>query len=116
MEQLIPSQGTPGSSDASGQSGGGPHALQDASRWHGRLAFAPASWSAPALWRFPPPAGGCSFSNRTTLTNPMSQPHTKLKHDVPAVAREFQIHGELLNASPYGTGHINDTYCAVYQQ
>jgi len=39
-----------------------------------------------------------------------------LKHDVRAVARQFQIHGEFLEASPYGSGHINDTYCAVFDQ
>ena len=30
------------------------------------------------------------------------------------VARQFQIDGELATVVPYGTGHINDTYCAVY--
>ncbi len=39
-----------------------------------------------------------------------------LKHDFRAVAREFQIHGEFLEAVPYGSGHINDTYCAVFDQ
>jgi aminoglycoside phosphotransferase (APT) family kinase protein len=38
------------------------------------------------------------------------------KHDVRAVARLFQIHGEFLSAEPYGSGHINDTYCAVLDQ
>lgn len=32
------------------------------------------------------------------------------------VAREFQIAGEVLSATPYGSGHINDTYCAVFLQ
>ncbi len=40
----------------------------------------------------------------------------RLKHDVRGVARQFQIHGEFLNAGPYGSGHINDTYCAVFNQ
>jgi len=40
----------------------------------------------------------------------------KLKHDVRAVARQFQIPGEFLGAEPYGSGHINDTYCAVFDQ
>jgi hypothetical protein len=31
-----------------------------------------------------------------------------------AVAREFQIDGELVSATPYGSGHINDTYCAIF--
>ena len=32
------------------------------------------------------------------------------------MARQFQIYGEFLGAEPYGTGHINDTYCAVFNQ
>jgi aminoglycoside phosphotransferase (APT) family kinase protein len=32
------------------------------------------------------------------------------------VARNFQIEGELTALTPYGSGHINDTYCAVFQQ
>jgi aminoglycoside phosphotransferase (APT) family kinase protein len=40
----------------------------------------------------------------------------KTKLDVGAVARGFRIHGELLRAEPYGSGHINDTYCAVFNQ
>ena len=35
---------------------------------------------------------------------------------VGAVTRQFQISGEFLSAEPYGSGHINDTYCAVFQQ
>ncbi|MGD0730345.1 MAG: aminoglycoside phosphotransferase family protein [Terracidiphilus sp.] len=31
-------------------------------------------------------------------------------HDIGAVARQFKISGDFLSASPYGTGHINDTY------
>jgi hypothetical protein len=38
------------------------------------------------------------------------------KHDVRAVARQFQIHGDFLGAEPYGSGHINDTYCVVFDQ
>lgn len=38
------------------------------------------------------------------------------RHDVQAVAREFQIHGDYISAAPYGSGHINDTYCAVFDQ
>jgi hypothetical protein len=37
-------------------------------------------------------------------------------HDVRAVARHFQIYGEFLGAEPYGSGHINDTYCVVFDQ
>ena len=39
-----------------------------------------------------------------------------LKHDVRAIARHFQIHGEFLEAAPYGSGHINDTYCVTFDQ
>jgi aminoglycoside phosphotransferase (APT) family kinase protein len=37
-----------------------------------------------------------------------------LKHDIRAVAGHFQIDGEFQTAEPYGSGHINDTYCAVF--
>lgn len=39
-----------------------------------------------------------------------------LKHNLHAVVPHFQIYGDLLNAEPYGSGHINDTYCAVFSQ
>jgi hypothetical protein len=39
-----------------------------------------------------------------------------LKHNARAVARQFQIYGEFLSAEPYGSGHINDTYCVVFDQ
>ncbi len=38
------------------------------------------------------------------------------KHDLRGIARQFQIFGEFLSAEPYGSGHINDTYCAVFDQ
>ncbi len=41
---------------------------------------------------------------------------TKPKHDVRGVAEALQIHGEFVNAAPYGSGHINDTYCVTFQQ
>ena len=41
---------------------------------------------------------------------------SELRHDVRSVARQFQIYGEFISAAPYGTGHINDTYCAVFNQ
>jgi len=41
---------------------------------------------------------------------------TNLKHEVRSVTREFEILGEFCSAAPYGSGHINDTYCAVFQQ
>lgn len=42
--------------------------------------------------------------------------NANLKHDVRAIARHFQIVGEFLEAAPYGSGHINDTYCVVFNQ
>jgi len=39
-----------------------------------------------------------------------------LKHDVGAVVRQFEIPGEFQHAEPYGSGHINNTYCALFQQ
>lgn len=41
---------------------------------------------------------------------------SKLKHDVRAIARQFQITGDFVDAAPYGSGHINDTYCVNYDQ
>jgi hypothetical protein len=38
------------------------------------------------------------------------------EHNVGAVARQFQIFGEFVDAKPYGSGHINDTYCTVFHQ
>src|ERR1019366_9375702 len=32
------------------------------------------------------------------------------------VALQFACYGECLTVGPYGTGHINDTYCAVFDQ
>ena len=39
-----------------------------------------------------------------------------LKHDVRAVARQFDLRGDFVTAAAYGSGHINDTYCAVFDQ
>ncbi len=36
------------------------------------------------------------------------------KQIVGAAARAFLITGEFAGAAPYGSGHINDTYCAVF--
>jgi hypothetical protein len=38
------------------------------------------------------------------------------EHNVSAVTREFEINGEYLGATSYGSGHINDTYCVVFHQ
>jgi hypothetical protein len=48
----------------------------------------------------------------------MSRPHAtaNVGHDVRSVARQFQIYGKFISASPYGSGHINDTYCVVFDQ
>jgi hypothetical protein len=37
-------------------------------------------------------------------------------YDLRAVARNFEIPGEFLSAEPYGSGHINDTYCVRFDQ
>ncbi len=38
------------------------------------------------------------------------------KHDLRAIAHQFQIYGEFRSAEAYGSGHINDTYAAVFDQ
>lgn len=40
----------------------------------------------------------------------------KFKHDVGNVARQFEVYGEFRSAETYGSGHINDTYCVVFDQ
>jgi aminoglycoside phosphotransferase (APT) family kinase protein len=40
----------------------------------------------------------------------------KPRHDVDQAARAFDIQGDFLGAAPYGSGHINDSYCAVFQR
>ncbi len=37
-----------------------------------------------------------------------------MQHDIAAIARQFRIPGEFISAAPYGSGHINDTYCANF--
>jgi aminoglycoside phosphotransferase (APT) family kinase protein len=39
-----------------------------------------------------------------------------IKHDIRAIARQFRIYGEFRSAEPYGSGHINDTFCLVFDQ
>lgn len=39
-----------------------------------------------------------------------------MKHDIKKVGSNFQIFGDYAKAEPYGSGHINDTYAAVYDQ
>ncbi len=36
----------------------------------------------------------------------------ELKHDVAKLASKFQLGGDFIQAEPYGTGHINDTYAS----
>ena len=40
----------------------------------------------------------------------------KQKQDLRPVAKQFAIGGNFEDARPHGTGHINDTYAAVFQQ
>ena len=39
-----------------------------------------------------------------------------MKHDLRSTAARFQIQGDFQAASPYGSGHINDTYAATFDQ
>jgi Ser/Thr protein kinase RdoA (MazF antagonist) len=36
--------------------------------------------------------------------------------DAGGIARQFQISGEFRSATRYGSGHINDTYCVVFER
>lgn len=40
---------------------------------------------------------------------------TELKHDLAEVVRHFQLEGRFLDAIPYGSGHINDTYASRFE-
>jgi hypothetical protein len=44
------------------------------------------------------------------------EPSSAQHHDVRSVMKGFQINGEFVEANPYGSGHINDTYCVVFDQ
>jgi len=37
-------------------------------------------------------------------------------HDLKAISRLFDMRADFVHAHPYGSGHINDTYCAWYDQ
>jgi hypothetical protein len=41
---------------------------------------------------------------------------TVTKHDIRAISQNFVIHGDFIAAEPYGSGHINDTYKAAFNQ
>jgi aminoglycoside phosphotransferase (APT) family kinase protein len=38
------------------------------------------------------------------------------EHDVSAIACQFQIDGEFVGATTYGSGHINDSYCVNFRE
>ena len=38
------------------------------------------------------------------------------KYNIPAIAAQFAVYGDFVDAFPYGSGHINDTFCAVFDQ
>ena len=40
----------------------------------------------------------------------------KTTHDLRAISRLFALHGDFVDGAPYGSGHINDTYCVNYSQ
>ena len=40
---------------------------------------------------------------------------TQNKHDLAEVTSHFQLEGKFLDAAPYGSGHINDTYASHFQ-
>jgi hypothetical protein len=37
------------------------------------------------------------------------------EHPVRTIASQFQIDGDFISAKPYGSGHINDSYCVVFR-
>jgi Ser/Thr protein kinase RdoA (MazF antagonist) len=37
-----------------------------------------------------------------------------MQHDIKSIARLFDMRADFVHAHPYGSGHINDTYCAWY--
>jgi hypothetical protein len=39
-----------------------------------------------------------------------------VKPNLEELAKQFKFNGEYLSASPYGNGHINDTYAVVFQE
>lgn len=40
----------------------------------------------------------------------------ELKYNLRAIGRAFCLHGDFSEAKPYGSGHINDTFAATYNQ
>jgi len=43
-------------------------------------------------------------------------PHSPSMHDLRHVSGLFDMRADFVDAQPYGSGHINDTYCAWYDQ
>ena len=39
-----------------------------------------------------------------------------MPHNLSPIASVFTIHGRFIDAAPYGSGHINDTYAATFDQ
>jgi len=39
-----------------------------------------------------------------------------MNHDIQAIGSHFNVFGDYVSAAPYGSGHINDTYAAIYDQ
>lgn len=39
-----------------------------------------------------------------------------MEHDIKTIGSHFNVFGDFVSAAPYGSGHINDTYAAVYDQ
>lgn len=40
----------------------------------------------------------------------------KVQHNLDAISRQFRFSGRFVSANPVGAGHINDTYCATFEQ
>ncbi len=51
-----------------------------------------------------------------STTTALPPQHSPAPHDVRAIADLFDMRGDFIHAHPYGSGHINDTYCAAMDQ
>src|SRR5690348_10725881 len=56
------------------------------------------------------------MTKSTLLHQDEARGNVKPKYDIASIAPHFPINGELLQAEPYGSGHINDTFCAAFNQ
>lgn len=43
-------------------------------------------------------------------------PHSQQRFPIDQVANLFELRADFLHAEPYGSGHINDTFCATFDQ